>query len=151
MAFRELPEPDVGPTLGLTSVVVRNLAAYKCDACEDMLVPGPMLEAISAMVVRELLTHSFPLGGVEVRFLRKAAGLTQLELAARLGIDRVSVARWESEDNRHLAGPESIAVRAVIAAVEGSPVRAQPVEALRHAPEPRKSIIVLDAPAPASM
>lgn len=113
MTLRALAEYDVGPTLGLPSVVVRNLPAFRCASCEDVLIPGPALEALSAMVVRELLTHSFPLGGVEVRFLRKAVGLTQLEIAARLGIDRVSVARWESEE-KQLAGPESIAVRAVI-------------------------------------
>ena len=145
MTLRALAEHDVGPMLGLTSVVVRDLPAFRCSSCEDVLIPGPLLEAISAMVVRELLTHSFSLGGVEVRFLRKSVGLTQVELAARLGVDRVTVARWESDD-KQLAGPESIAVRAVIGAAEGSPVRAQPVETLRHAPEARRDGMVLDAP-----
>lgn len=146
MTFGAIAEHDLGGTLGLISVVVRNLPAFVCASCEDVLVPGPVLEQMSSMVVRELLTHSFPLGGVEVRFLRKAAGLTQLELASRLGVDRVTIARWESGEKEHIGGPESIAVRAVIGAVEGSPVRAQPVETLRHAPEAHPRSIVLDAP-----
>jgi DNA-binding transcriptional regulator YiaG len=149
MTLRVLDEHDLGPTLGLTSVIVRKLPAYACGSCEDVLLRGPVLEAVSSAVVREILMHSFPLGGVEVRFLRKAVGLTQVELAARLGIDRVSVARWESEE-RQLAGPESIAVRAVVGAAEGSPLRSQPVETLRHAPEPRRSAMVLDAPSSAT-
>ncbi len=147
MISRVLPEYDVGPTIGLPHVFVLNLPALVCSSssCEDVLLRGPMLEALSTAALRDVLTHSSELGGVEVRFLRKAVGLTQAELAARLGITRETVARWESKGEQ-LGGPESIAVRAVVGATDGSPVRAQPVETLRHAPEPRRSKIVLDAP-----
>jgi transcriptional regulator with XRE-family HTH domain len=35
--------------------------------------------------------------GTTLRRLRKSLKLTQRQLAARLGVDRVSVARWETD------------------------------------------------------
>jgi transcriptional regulator with XRE-family HTH domain len=37
--------------------------------------------------------------GKEVQRLRKRLGLTQAELAQRMGVSRVSVARWETDEH----------------------------------------------------
>jgi len=46
----------------------------------------------------------------EVRAVRARLGLTQRELAARLGCDRVTVARWETQ-RRALTGPAARLLR----------------------------------------
>ena len=37
--------------------------------------------------------------GEKIKILREKAGLSQKQLAARLGIDQSAVARWESGEN----------------------------------------------------
>ena len=52
--------------------------------------------------------------GVEVRELRRSVGWGQVRLAAALGVDPSTVARWE-QGRVEVSGLASLAVRAVIA------------------------------------
>lgn len=56
----------------------------------------------------------------ELRTLRTAAGLTQAQLAARLGVSRVSIAYWET-DKRPITPLAEIAIRCVIEHQEHRP------------------------------
>jgi transcriptional regulator with XRE-family HTH domain len=51
---------------------------------------------------------------VELRDARTASGLTQVELAERLGVSQASIARWETGEAR-IGGPQEIALRTVLA------------------------------------
>ncbi|MGC4118723.1 MAG: helix-turn-helix transcriptional regulator [Myxococcales bacterium] len=72
----------------------------KCDHCQEVSLPGAMLEALSDEAVLVLLGLDRCLSGGEARFLRKTAvGLGQEDLARALGLTRVTVARWEGEQS----------------------------------------------------
>jgi DNA-binding transcriptional regulator YiaG len=53
------------------------------------------VEGLHRAIGRHLVLHRKGLSPKEVRFLRKTMDLTQAELAAKLGNDAQSVARWE--------------------------------------------------------
>ena len=55
------------------------------------------------------------MSGAELRKLRQAAGLSQRELAARLGVARVSVTRWEI-GQRPIVRMTELAIRQVLRA-----------------------------------
>jgi DNA-binding transcriptional regulator YiaG len=104
---------------------------------------------IVAAVVHGCTTENFELGGYEVRFLRKAIGLTQQRLADLIGVDRVTVARWETHDlEKSLGGMTSIALRTVLvsAQVEGGQSMRVPASEYREPTRPHPSRLELDAP-----
>ena len=47
------------------------------------------------------------MAGQEIKKLRKRLGMTQQELADKIGVDRVTVARWETEQKK----PSNLAKR----------------------------------------
>ncbi len=145
MTLQALPEYDVGDLLGLPSVLVRNLPAFVCRECKDVIIPGPILDTLSSQLVLQILSGNFPLGGVEVKFLRKAVRLTQQQLADLLGVERVTVARWETGESPP-SPAMSIAVRTVIAANEKAPVGELPKDAFRSPPTAHPPRFELDAP-----
>lgn len=53
------------------------------------------LEGLHNSIGRHLVMHRKALAPKEIKFLRNTMGLTQAELAARLGNNSQSVARWE--------------------------------------------------------
>jgi DNA-binding transcriptional regulator YiaG len=53
------------------------------------------VEGLHRAIGRHLVLHRKGLSPKEVRFLRKRMDLTQAELAAKLGNDAQSVARWK--------------------------------------------------------
>jgi DNA-binding transcriptional regulator YiaG len=149
MKRKQIPEHNMGPLLGLprvTAVLARHLPVVACTKCDHFLVPGPVVETVARAFLGMMLEASFPLTGGEIRFLRKAVGLTQEKLAERLGVDRVTVARWETRaEDEPVSAPESIAIRSVVAASEMNPIEAAPREALRARPAKHPRKFVLDA------
>lgn len=87
----------------------------RCGKCGRVALPGKMLEALSDEAVLVLLRLERCLSGAEAKFLRKAAlRIGQEELARRLGVTRVTVARWEG--SRSLSGEHDFQLRGLIAA-----------------------------------
>ena len=100
---------DVGPLLDLPRVWVENMPALVCPNCSAVSIIGPVLEEIAMRVAVEILQLA-SLPPIEVRFLRKLLGDTQDEFALRLGVDRVTMNRWENGSDNVL-GPTAYAIR----------------------------------------
>lgn len=147
MERRVLEEHDVGTLFALKSVVIHDLSAYVCPKDGELLLVGGVVDALHRQVLRVMLTENYELAGYEVRFLRKALGLTQQRLADLVGVDRVTVARWETAAlEESLGGMTSIALRTVLSSVEGASSMRVPASAYREPPRPHPLRLELDAP-----
>ena len=85
------------------------------------------LEGLHKAIGRHLVSHRKGLSPKEIRFLRNTMGLTQAEMAARLGNNSQSVARWEKGECE-IPGTAEKLLRAVFLA---SLVRQDDLTALR--------------------
>lgn len=77
----------------------------------------------------EIATHEGSLSPNEIKFLRSHMGLTQQELAKKLGVDTQTYARWEKTQTK-IPGPANLAIRTLFltsdaAAPEGTEVITQ--------------------------
>lgn len=98
----------------MRSVKVRDVPALVCPKCKNIILDVSLLDSLHEQLLLDVLSNGHVLAGEEVRFIRKALGLSQAALADRLGVHRVSVARWESGEAL-LDGPTSVAIRALAA------------------------------------
>lgn len=73
-------------------------------------------EELHQVIARAIINDKSPLRGQEVRFLRVAMNLSQDGLAKALGVDRLTVLRWERARDRPLSVMQDIAVRMSYAA-----------------------------------
>jgi DNA-binding transcriptional regulator YiaG len=105
---------DLSALMGLSPVEVHHAPALRCTHCGEVTWEGTTLDAIAYELARQLVADSSHLAPDEVRYVRKYLGLTQADLATRLGVDRNTVARWEIAD-RPLRHGEAIALRALVA------------------------------------
>lgn len=79
---------------GLDNIYLLN--GYRISRHEgEEFVSVVDVDGLHRAIGRHLVMHRKGLNPKEVRFLRKAMDLTQAELAAKLGNDAQSVARWE--------------------------------------------------------
>lgn len=105
---------DATIELGIPAEVSGAWMGLRCDRCRKVALPGKLLEVLSEEAILQLLKLDRCLSGRESQFLRKAAlGIGQVELARRLGLTRVTVARWEAR--RSLSGEHDFELRALIA------------------------------------
>jgi hypothetical protein len=102
-------EHDVGALLGMNEVRVTNLPALVCNRCSAVAVEGEILDKISLALASVILRRP-TVDGLEVRYLRKLMGDTQADLAERLGVDRVTVNRWENSPEP-IDGAQAYALR----------------------------------------
>jgi YgiT-type zinc finger domain-containing protein len=102
-------EHDVGALLGMKDVRVKNLPALVCSSCGAVSIDGAMLDHLT-LGLASVIVQQPAITGEEARFLRKLVGDTQSELAAKLGVDRVTVNRWENSVEP-IAGAASYALR----------------------------------------
>jgi DNA-binding XRE family transcriptional regulator len=103
----------MSPLFGLDAELVRA-AALVCDRCGEVALEGPVVEAAERTLADLILRGTGPLKPKEVRFLRDLMGLSQAELGERMGVHRVSVARWET-DTAPVGALESFAIRTMVA------------------------------------
>lgn len=132
-----VPQADVSDLVGLSPVEVRQAPVLRCTPCGALSWEGPALEAIEYELARQLVADSSHLNPSEVRYLRKYLGLTQADLATRLGVDRTTVARWQTAD-RPLRHGEALALRALAALhlIAQRPAMAQALHARFADPPP---------------
>jgi putative zinc finger/helix-turn-helix YgiT family protein len=134
---------DMSPFFGLDARLVRA-EALVCNHCGEVTLAGPVIEAAERALGRLVVRESGPLKPKEVRFLRGLMGLSQAELGERLGVHRVSVARWET-DTAPVGALESFAIRTMAAWHLGDAELARAVASVQHpAAEPSDGPYRLD-------
>lgn len=85
---------DVGPLLGLRTVLLSGLEMEVCPQCDAKLLPGTYLDKVHLNMVQEIRGKE-TLEGSEIRFLRKACGYSRNTLATYLGVSVHDVDAWE--------------------------------------------------------
>lgn len=88
---------DVSALVGLDQVFIVKATVLRCDRCRAVSLDGSVVEALVSALARVVVGQD-ELRPKEVRFLRELLGMTQAQLAERLGVTRVTVARWETAD-----------------------------------------------------
>ena len=87
-------KPYAYTVCGLDNIYLLN--GYNVSYCDgEEYVSVTDVEGLHKAIGRHLVLHRKELSPKEIKFLRKTMDLTQAELAARLGNDVQSVARWE--------------------------------------------------------
>jgi putative zinc finger/helix-turn-helix YgiT family protein len=84
---------------GLKSVVLLNIVVYHCE-CGAIVPEIPYAGILHHCIAMNVLQKKALLSGEEIRFVRKAAGFSATELARVMGMDKVSVSRWENEKKK---------------------------------------------------
>ena len=90
---------------GLNSVVLLDILVYHCKDCGAKVPEIPAVGVLHISITGDLLQKDSLLSSDEIRFVRKAVGYSATELAKVMGVNKVSVSRWES--GRQRIGKES--------------------------------------------
>jgi putative zinc finger/helix-turn-helix YgiT family protein len=90
---------------GLKNVMLKGITLHKCKNCGELLPEIPHIKKLHAKIALELLYKEGSLTGEAIRFLRKEMRLKANELAALLGVHKVTVSRWENNEEK--IGPSS--------------------------------------------
>jgi DNA-binding transcriptional regulator YiaG len=91
-----LPRVDLSPLFGLRGWFEGGVHGLRCTRCAKETLGGTAYEELLVAVARAVITDDSILSGDQARFLRKAwLGLTQDQLALRMGINKITVADWE--------------------------------------------------------
>jgi putative zinc finger/helix-turn-helix YgiT family protein len=107
---------------GLPHVVLLNIESGRCAECGAELVSIPRIAQLHETIAVAFATKPTRLAPLEARFLRKFLGLSTEDLAARMGVVRETVSRWESPRSDKPIGPTSERLLRLLA------VRERPVE-----------------------
>jgi DNA-binding transcriptional regulator YiaG len=110
---RVVEHHDVSALVGLDQVFLVKTTALACDRCGSVSLDGSVVEALIESLAR-IIVGQDELRPKEVRFLRELLGMTQAALAERLGVTRVTVARWETAEG-DVGTVSSLALRTLVA------------------------------------
>ncbi len=91
-----LDEYDFSDLAGLP-VVVRGIRMLRCPKCGEELMLGTEADRAMERIALAVVAREERLGPKETRFLRGHLGLTQGELADKMGLHKITVAGWESK------------------------------------------------------
>ena len=106
-----LPRPHHLKGIGLPNVYLLNGLTVENDLDYGKLVTIEDLDALHRAIGLKIIGKPAPLSGDELRFLRKQLGLSQSDLAARLGISDQTLANYEKGKTE--AGPADLMIRIV--------------------------------------
>jgi putative zinc finger/helix-turn-helix YgiT family protein len=85
---------------GLDNVHLVNVDIWRCRDCGEEIVSIPRSTELMKTIGESILLKPTSLSGAEIRFLRKNLTLKINEFAQLLGVDRVTVSRWENEHEK---------------------------------------------------
>lgn len=81
---------------GLPHVVLMGVETGRCGQCGAEVLSIPRIAQLHDAIAVVLATKPTRIAPLEARFLRKHLGLSTEDLAARMGVARETVSRWES-------------------------------------------------------
>ena len=82
---------------GLDNVFLEGVDVLRDDHGDEVYHIDNILD-LHKMIAHAIISRRGGLSGPELRFLRSEMGLTQEELAKRLGCTRVTISRWERNE-----------------------------------------------------
>lgn len=103
---------DLGSLLGMTEVLVENYPALVCAKCKAVSHIGEVLSEVE-MILAAMILDRGTIDHLEVRYLRKLLGYTQEEFAQKLGVERITVSRWENSETA-ISGTQALAIRSYV-------------------------------------
>jgi DNA-binding transcriptional regulator YiaG len=81
---------------GLQNVILKNLFVYVSDDCGAEVPEIPSIGSLHRSIAMDLLTKRTLLCGEEVKFLRKMARMTGVQLSQLMGVTSTQVSKWEN-------------------------------------------------------
>lgn len=81
---------------GLDNVLLHNITTHRCLKCGEVEVEIPCMEELNMLIGIMLVFKPTGLIGREAKYLRKNMGYTADELGGAVGVERLTVTRWES-------------------------------------------------------
>jgi len=91
----ELKDFDFSGYVGVR-VVLRRVPGYRCHKCGSATLDGAFINTMEQVLAIAITQKPIRLSSQEAKYLRKHLGLTQEKLAERMGVERETVARWET-------------------------------------------------------
>ena len=79
-------------------VTLWNVPGFKCSKCQGQTIGGDIINRVISLSAVEITRRPRRLSANESRLLRRIIGITQQELATRMGLVRETVAKWECGD-----------------------------------------------------
>ena len=127
---------------GLPDVYLVDVEVRRCRACGEEEIVIPRMAELHRAIAEALALRPAPLNGTEIRFLRKFLGLSQRELASRMGLRQETISRYEN-DRERMGSPAERLLRLLV--LWGSAGREQPplLEIARESTRPSRAPIRL--------
>ncbi|HWB84243.1 MAG TPA: hypothetical protein VG675_08895 [Bryobacteraceae bacterium] len=82
---------------GLSSVKLGGVVVFECE-CGARVPVILEIQALHFRIAITLLHKQSVLAGEEIRFLRKMGGMSQVELARIMGVEKTRPSKWEAEN-----------------------------------------------------
>jgi len=83
--------------MGIPLILFNAIEQEKCEGCGDVLKTTiPDFEGLVSAVAVTRIKHALKLDGTEIKFLRKALGVTAKKLAGDLEVTPETFSRWEN-------------------------------------------------------
>ena len=84
---------------GLDNVILTGIQMHQCECGEEMpLIKN--IKKLNRLIANALVKKSVSLNGREFRFIRKQMGFKAKEIARLIGVNPVSVSRWETSSEK---------------------------------------------------
>lgn len=100
---------------GLDDVVLEDIEVRQCGACGERAAMIPRVEALHRSIAFRLAQKAERLLPKEIRFMRKYLGLSSTDAAAKLGVDKATMSRYESiEDPQPMGRPTERLLRLMV-------------------------------------
>ncbi len=85
---------------GLDNVFLTNITISKCRQCKEEEIEIPRMKELNLMIGFWICLSAKKMTPDEARFLRKNLGFSAEKLADTMGVDRVTVTRWETSASK---------------------------------------------------